>query len=73
METKITDADIERLCRENPLASEQLRRIISERQTLELKAELDELKLEAGRVNGKDQLPQESPNGVVDEAVLAEQ
>jgi len=65
METKITDADIERLCRENPLASEQLRRIISERQTLELKAELDELKM--------DQLPQESPNGVVDEAVLAEQ
>tara|TARA_R100000656_G_C3956629_1_gene129278 strand:+ start:2612 stop:2761 length:150 start_codon:yes stop_codon:yes gene_type:complete len=35
MEEKITDADIEQLCRENPLANEQLRRIRAERMVKE--------------------------------------
>ena len=41
MEDKITDEDIAKLCTENPLASEQLRRIVAERQRDELKAELN--------------------------------
>ena len=41
MEDKITDADIAKLCAENPLANEQLRRIVAERQRDELKAELN--------------------------------
>tara|TARA_B100000749_G_C18145948_1_gene349753 strand:- start:218 stop:379 length:162 start_codon:yes stop_codon:yes gene_type:complete len=36
MNEQITDADIEQLCNENPVASEQLRRIIAERQKQEL-------------------------------------
>jgi len=38
---QITEADIEKLCQENPLASEQLRRIVAERQRDELKVELN--------------------------------
>ena len=41
MEDKITDADIAKLCAENPLANEQLRRIVGERLRDELKAELN--------------------------------
>ncbi len=41
MNEQITEADIEKLCQENPLASEQLRRIVAERQRDELKAELN--------------------------------
>ena len=41
MNEKITDEDIAKLCAENPLASEQLRRIVAERQRDELKAELN--------------------------------
>ena len=48
MEDKITDEDIAKLCAENPLASEQLRRIVAERQRDELKVELK---------NGNDNLP----------------
>ena len=33
----IIQIDIERLCQENPVASEQLRRIVAERETEELK------------------------------------
>tara|TARA_B100000745_G_C20067723_1_gene364434 strand:- start:212 stop:361 length:150 start_codon:yes stop_codon:yes gene_type:complete len=36
MEDKITDADIEQLCRENVLANEQLRRIRAERMVKEV-------------------------------------
>ena len=41
MNEQITEEDIEKLCKENPLASEQLRRIVAERQRDELKAELN--------------------------------
>ena len=44
MESKITDKDIEILCAVNPMASEQLRRIVAERQRTELEMELAELK-----------------------------
>ena len=40
MNEQITEADIEKLCKENPLVSEQLRRIVAERQRDELKVEL---------------------------------
>jgi hypothetical protein len=40
MNEQITETDIEKLCQENPLASEQLRRIVAERQRDELKVEL---------------------------------
>ena len=41
---KITDADLQALLAQNPLAAEQLRRIMAERQVAELRAELDERK-----------------------------
>jgi len=40
----ITDADLQLLLSQNPLAAEQLRRIIAERIRGELQAELDALK-----------------------------
>jgi len=40
MNEQITDVDIEKLCKENPLANEQLRRIVAERQRDELRTEL---------------------------------
>ena len=39
MNEGITDADLQMLLSQNPLAAEQLRRIIAERLVLELKAE----------------------------------
>ena len=36
MNEQITEEDIEQLCKENPLANEQLRRIVAERQKQEL-------------------------------------
>ena len=39
----ITQADIEILVSENPLAAEQIRRIMAERQRQELQSELEEL------------------------------
>ena len=36
MNEQITEADIEQLCKENPVASEQLRRIVAKRQKQEL-------------------------------------
>ncbi len=36
MNEQITEADIEQLCKENPVANEQLRRIVAERQKKEL-------------------------------------
>jgi len=36
---QITDADLQMLLAENPMAAEQLRRIIAERQVVELQAE----------------------------------
>jgi len=57
---QITDADLQNLLQLNPLAAEQMRRIIAERNRAELMAELEELK--------------GSNNGVVTdaEAVVAE-
>ena len=47
MNEGITQEDIQMLVAENPLAAEQLRRIVAERQRQELRAELDELKATA--------------------------
>jgi chromosome segregation and condensation protein ScpB len=47
MNEGITQEDIQMLVAENPLAAEQLRRIMAERQRQELQAELDELKATA--------------------------
>ena len=60
MNEQITDGDLQNLLQQNPLAAEQMRRIIAERNKAELMAELDELK--------------GSNNGVVTdaEAVVAE-
>jgi len=44
VEEGITLPDIESLMAQNPLAGEQLRRIIAERHRVELQAELDALK-----------------------------
>jgi hypothetical protein len=41
---QITDADLQTLLAQNPLAAEQLRRIMAERQRDELAAELDQLR-----------------------------
>jgi chromosome segregation and condensation protein ScpB len=47
MNEGITQEDIQALVAENPLAAEQLRRIMAERQRQELQSELDELKATA--------------------------
>ena len=39
----ITDADVQMLITQNPLASEMLRRIVAERERGELQAELDKV------------------------------
>jgi hypothetical protein len=39
-QNQITDADLQALLAQNPLAAEQLRRIIAERQVVELQAQL---------------------------------
>lgn len=44
MNTNITDKDIEDLCQANPMANEQLRRIVAERQKAELLEEIQKLK-----------------------------
>ena len=64
---QITDADLQLLLAQNPLAAEQLRRIMAERQKEELKAELAALK-------GESLTPVDdaSSNGKVKEAVIAE-
>jgi len=62
MNQQITDADLQQLLSANPLASEQLRRIIAERNRAELQAELEELKKDTS---------EESDNGVVSESVLS--
>ena len=41
MNQGITDADLQLLLQQNPLAAEQLRRIMAERQRDELKAQLE--------------------------------
>ena len=43
-QNQITDADLQALLSQNPLAAEQLRRIMAERELAELRAELDERK-----------------------------
>jgi len=47
MNEGITQEDIQALVAENPLAAEQLRRIMAERQRQELQTELDDLKATA--------------------------
>ena len=39
-QSQITDADLQMLLAQNPLAAEQLRRIMAERRVVELQAEL---------------------------------
>ena len=46
-QSQITDADLQMLLAQNPMAAEQLRRIIAERQTVELQAELKDLHFQA--------------------------
>ena len=62
MNEGITQEDIQMLVAENPLAAEQLRRIMAERQRQELQAELDELKATADHLgispNGAEKLDQ---------------
>ena len=62
MNEGITQEDIQALVAENPLAAEQLRRIMAERQRQELQAELDELKATAESLgvssNGAEKLDQ---------------
>ena len=43
----ITQEDIQMLVAENPMAAEQLRRIMAERKVIEVQAELDELQATA--------------------------
>ena len=50
MHDGITDADLQMLLSGNPLAAEQLRRIIAERNRTELQAEIDALKASANNV-----------------------
>jgi hypothetical protein len=50
MHDGITDADLQMLLSANPLAAEQLRRIIAERNRTELQAEIDALKASANSV-----------------------
>jgi len=42
--SQITEADLQMLLAQNPMAAEQLRRIVAERIRGELQSELDELK-----------------------------
>ena len=50
MTENITDEDLQTLLRENPLAAEQLRRIMAERHREELQAELADLRAQANGV-----------------------
>ena len=63
----ITQEDIQMLVAENPMAAEQLRRIMAERKVIEVQAELDELQATADHLgissNGAekpDQVPAEA-------------
>ena len=49
---QITEADLQALLTQNPLAAEQLRRIIAERNRDESRVESAELRVELGRLNG---------------------
>ena len=54
----IIQIDIERLCQENPVASEQLRRIVAEREAQELKDFIENNGLAVPEVSdGNDSLP----------------
>ena len=52
MPDQITDEDLQTLLRENPLAAEQLRRIMAERRRDALMAELADLRSQANGVGG---------------------
>ena len=62
MNTQITDADLQTMLRENPLASEQLRRIVAERQRDELLSQI------AGQ-NGSSAEPVIEPSEVVSSGI----
>ncbi len=47
---QITDDDLQTLLRENPLAAEQLRRIMAERHREELRVELADLRSQANGI-----------------------
>ena len=54
----IIQIDIERLCQENPVASEQLRRIVAEREAQELKTFIENNGLDVPEVSdGNKELP----------------
>ena len=54
----IIQVDIERLCQENPVASEQLRRIVAEREAQELKTFIENNGLDVPEVSdGNKELP----------------
>ena len=54
----IIQIDIERLCQENPVASEQLRRIVAERESQDFKDFIENNGLTVPEVSdGNDQLP----------------
>ena len=50
-QSQITDADLQMLLAQNPPAAEQLRRIIAERQVVELQAELATTNGSAGGID----------------------
>jgi len=50
---QITDDDLQTLLRENPLAAEQLRRIMAERHREELRVELADLRSQANGVGNE--------------------
>ena len=60
--SQITEADLQMLLAQNPMAAEQLRRIMAERKVIEVQAELDELQAVAGSLgvssNGAEKLDQ---------------
>jgi hypothetical protein len=45
--SQITDQDLQMLLAQNPMAAEQLRRIVAERKVIEVQTELDELRATA--------------------------
>jgi len=59
-QSQITDADLQMLLAQNPLAAEQLRRIMAERKVIELQAELAATN---GNADGIDALAVEAVDG----------
>ena len=49
--SQITESDLQMLLAQNPMAAEQLRRIVAERKVIEVQTELDALKASANGVD----------------------